>query len=169
MLSNHIIFCHLLLLLPSIFLCIRVFSNESAVGIRWPEYWSFSVKVKSLSRVRLYVIPWTVAYQAPLSMGFSRQEYCSGLPFPFPGDLPNPGIEHGSAALQTDALALPSEPRKPLVCIELDFLLSGHQVALYTHNFTDKEHTSLDYLMNCSQIYTVRRKRKSNGCDLKGV
>ena len=53
-------------------------------------------KVKSLSRVRLFVTPWTVAYQAPLSMGFSRQEYWSGLPFPSPGDLPNPGIEPGS-------------------------------------------------------------------------
>ena len=41
------------------------------------------------------VIPWTVACQAPLSMGFSRQEYCSGLPFPYPGDLPNPGIKPG--------------------------------------------------------------------------
>ena len=52
--------------------------------------------------------PWTVAYQAPLSMGFSRQEYWSGLPFPSPGDLPGPGIEPGSPALQTDALL--SEP-----------------------------------------------------------
>ena len=42
-------------------------------------------------------------------------------------------------------------------------------MALYTHNFTDKEHTFLDYLMNCSQIYTLRRKRKNNGCDLKSV
>ena len=50
-------------------------------------------KVKSLSRVRLFVTTWTVAHQAPLSMGFSRQEYCSGLPFPSPGDLPDPGIE----------------------------------------------------------------------------
>ena len=49
-------------------------------------------KVKSLSRVWLFVTPWTVAYQAPPSMGFSRQEYWSGLPFPSPGDLPNPGI-----------------------------------------------------------------------------
>ena len=56
-------------------------------------------KVKSLSRVRLFATPWTVAYQAPLSMGFSRQEYWSGLPFPSPGDLPNPGIEPGSLAL----------------------------------------------------------------------
>ena len=43
--------------------------------------------------------PWTVTCQAPLSMEFSRQEYCSGLPFPIPGDLPNPGIKPGSPAL----------------------------------------------------------------------
>ena len=52
--------------------------------------------------------PRTVAYHAPLSVGFSRQEYWSGLPFPSPGDLPNPGIEPGSPTLQGDAL--PSEP-----------------------------------------------------------
>ena len=61
------------------------------------------VKVKSL-----FATPWTVAYQASLSMGFSRQEYWSGWPFPSPGDLPNPGIEPGSPSLQADAL--PSEP-----------------------------------------------------------
>ena len=64
--------------------------------------------MKSLSCVRLFVTPWTVAYQAPPSMRFSRQECWSGLPFPSPGDLPNPGIEPGSPALQADAL--PSEP-----------------------------------------------------------
>ena len=61
------------------------------------------MKVKSLSRVRLFATPWTVAYQAPLSMGFPRQEYWNGLPFPSPGDLPNPGIEPGSPALQADS------------------------------------------------------------------
>ena len=60
------------------------------------------------SRVRLFAIPWTVVYQASLSVGFSRQEYWSGLPFPPPGDLPNPGIELRSPALQADTL--PSEP-----------------------------------------------------------
>ena len=70
-------------------------------------------EVKLLSRVRLFATPWTVAYQAPPSMGFSRQEYWSGLPFPSPGDPPNPGIKPGSPALQTDTL--PSEPpEKPL-------------------------------------------------------
>ena len=66
------------------------------------------MKVKSLSCVRLFAAPWTVAYQAPPSMGFSRQEYWSGVPLPSPGDLPNPGIESGSPALWADAL--PSEP-----------------------------------------------------------
>ena len=51
---------------------------------------------------------WTVVHQAPLSMEFSRQEYWSGLPFPPPGDLPDPGIEPGSTALQADSLL--SEP-----------------------------------------------------------
>ena len=55
--------------------------------------------VESLSCVQLFVTPWTVAHQAPLSMGFSRQEYWSGLPFPPPRDLPNPGIEPSSPAL----------------------------------------------------------------------
>ena len=50
------------------------------------------------------VTPWTVACQAPLPMGFSRQEYWSGLPFPSPGDLSDPGIEPGSPALQADSL-----------------------------------------------------------------
>ena len=64
--------------------------------------------VKSLGRVRLFATPWTAAYQVPLSMGFSRQEYWSGLPFTSPGDLPNPGIESVFPALQTDTL--PSKP-----------------------------------------------------------
>ena len=66
------------------------------------------MKVMLLSRVRLFVTPWTVVYQASLSMGFSRQECWSGLPFPSPGDLPDPGIKSRSPALQADAL--PSEP-----------------------------------------------------------
>ena len=68
--------------------------------------------MKSLSRVQLFATLWTVAYQASQSMGFSRQEYWSGLPFPSPGDLPDPGIEPRSPALRADTL--PSEaPGKP--------------------------------------------------------
>ena len=169
--SNHLILCHSLLLLPSIFPGIRAFSNESLLPIRWPKYWRFSfsispskehsglisfrmdwldllavqgtlksllqhhnskasilqrsaffmvqlshpyVKVKLLSHVRLFVTlsPWTVAHQAPPSMGFSRQEYWSGLPFPSPGDHPNPGIEPRSPTLQADALTS-GPPGKP--------------------------------------------------------
>ena len=65
-------------------------------------YWNMNilkVKVKSLSHVLLFATPWTVARQAPLSMGFFRQDYWSGLPFPSPGDLPNPRIEPWSPAL----------------------------------------------------------------------
>ena len=69
-------------------------------------------EINRYSRVRLFGTPWTVAYQAPPSMGFSRQECWTGLPFPSPGDLPNPGIEPGSPALQADAL-LSELPGKP--------------------------------------------------------
>ena len=62
------------------------------------------VKVKPLSRVQLFVTLWTVAHQTPPSMGFSRQEYWNGLAFPSPEDLPDPGIEPGSPALQADSL-----------------------------------------------------------------
>ena len=62
------------------------------------------MKVKALSRVLLFLTPWAVAYQAPRSVGFFRHEYWSGLPFPFPADLPDLGVEPGSPALQADAL-----------------------------------------------------------------
>ena len=62
-----------------------------------------SERVKSLSCFRLFATPWTIAYQASPFMGFSRQECWSGLPFPSPGDLPDPGIKPGSPALQADA------------------------------------------------------------------
>ena len=116
--SNHLVLCCPLLLLPSIFPNIRVFSNESALCIKWPKYWSFSFSVrpsnehsglisfridwfdclavqgtlKSLlllllshvSHVRLCATPQMAAHQAPQSLGFSRQEHWSGLPFPSP-------------------------------------------------------------------------------------
>ena len=78
----------------------------------WSEVkWSHSVVSDSAT-------PWTVAHQAPPSMGFSRQEYWSGLPFPSPGDLPNPGIKPRSPTLQADALT--SEPPKEVA------LTTGH-------------------------------------------
>ena len=74
--------------------------------VKWSE-------VTLLSRVRLFATLWSVAHQVPLSMGFSRQEYWSGLPFPSPGDLPDPGIKPQSPALEADALTSES-PGKPL-------------------------------------------------------
>ena len=94
------------------FLYTKTFSHTNDRYLYSPSYDPY-VKVKSLSHVRLFATLWTVAHQAPLSMGFSRQEYWSGLPFPSPGDLPNPGIKPGSPTLQADAL--PSEPPGKLI------------------------------------------------------
>ena len=71
------------------------------------------MKVESLSRVRLFATPWTVACQAPPSIKFSRQECWSGLPLPSPGDLLDPGIEPRSPVLQADILSSepPGKPR----------------------------------------------------------
>ena len=79
------------------------------VAISFSNASKWKVKVKSLSCVRLFATTWSAAHQAPLSMGFSRQEYWSGVPFPSPGDLPNPGIKPRSPALQADSL--PSQPQ----------------------------------------------------------
>ena len=94
----------------SVFLSLDLFSLSSS------SFFCFSslifrtplkeVKVKSLSHLCLFATPWIVAYQASPSMGFSRQEYWSGLPFPSPGDLTDPRIEHGSPALQADAFTI---------------------------------------------------------------
>ena len=67
-----------------------------------------------LSHVQLFATPWTVAYQAPLSMVFSRQEYWSGLPFPSPGDLPQPGIKPSSPALASGFFTT-EPPGKPII------------------------------------------------------
>ena len=91
----------------------------------------------SLSCVQLFATPRTVACQAPLSMGLSRQDYWSGLPFPFPEDLPDPGIEPGSCALQVDSLPsqLSGKPLKVLatqscltLCDTMDCSPSGSSV-----------------------------------------
>ena len=81
---------------------------------KWLSYtYKVNVKVKLLSHVRLFATPWTIAQQAPPSMGFSRQEHWSGLPFLSPGDLPNPGIEPMSAALAGGFFTteLPEKPK----------------------------------------------------------
>ena len=70
------------------------------------------MRARWVRRVWLFVTPWTVAHQIPLSMGFSRQEYWSGLPYPPPGDLSNPAIEPMSSTSQVDSL-LPSHRGSP--------------------------------------------------------
>ena len=75
-----------------------------------------TIVVQSLSRVRHFVTPWTVAHQAPLSMGFPRQDYWSGLPFPAPGDLPNPRIKPVSPTL-AKLFFTTEPPGKPAVVI----------------------------------------------------
>ena len=92
----------------SVFLYRSSFNQTMEYHAAVKKKYSGKVKVKSLSCVQLFAIPWTVVYQAPPSMGCSRQEYWSGLPFPSPGDLPDLGIKPRSPALQADAL--PSEP-----------------------------------------------------------
>ena len=91
--------------------------------------------MKSLGRVQLFATPWTVAYQAPPSMGFSRQEYWSGLPFPSPRDLPNPRIKPGSSTLQADAL--PSEPPGKSKRYEVNAIFKKVKLYLYQNMTND--------------------------------
>ena len=86
------------------------------------------MKGKSFSHVQLFARPWTVAHQASLSMEFSRQEYWSGLPFPSPGDLPDPGIEPGSPALQVDPLL--TELRENVLCVKKNTTLQTKNTVL---------------------------------------
>ena len=99
--------------------------TASAHPLPWakpsPSFWRFQLGVHvcvlgHFSRVRLFASPWTAAHQAPLSTGFFRQEYWSGLPFSSLGDLPHPGMEPGSPALAGGFFT--TEPlRKPLTGI----------------------------------------------------
>ena len=93
---------------------------------KWIKFhqWLVKVKVNLLICARFFASSWTVPYQASQSMGFFRQEYWSWLPFPFPGDLPDPGIEPRSPALQADAL-LSEPPGKPFLAewCRINFLI----------------------------------------------
>ena len=91
-------YLRLLIFLPAI-LIPACASSSPAFLMMYSAHKLNKVKVKSFSRVRLFATPWTAAYQAPLSMGFSRQEYWNGLPFPSPDYLPDPGIEPRFPAL----------------------------------------------------------------------
>ena len=86
----------------------KLHNNSYQASLGGRKYLQMRKKEKKESRVRLFATPCGITHQAPLSMGFSRQEYWSGSSFPSPGNLPNPGIEPRSPALQVDSLS--SEP-----------------------------------------------------------
>ena len=85
-----------------VFICFTS-SERKILKTKNRSVWTLPCEWQLLSRVLLLATPWTIAHQPPLSMEFSRQKYCSGLPFPSPGDLPDPGIKPGSPALQADS------------------------------------------------------------------
>ena len=110
-------------------------------------------KSSSLSHIWLFVTPWTVAHQASLSMGFSRQEYWSGLPFPPPGDLPNPGIEPTSPALEgwfftTEPAGTEKGDRKglPVAWVNRIICHPPHLCQLFTQNL-------LEYLQGWGSLW----------------
>ena len=107
---------------------------------------SLAVECQSFSHVQLFETPWSVAHQAPLSMEFFRQGHRSRLPFPSPGELPNPGIEPGSPALQADSL-----PSEPLGKPDLADCISTHSKNkwLYAHGCEKGE--ALLPLVSCLQ------------------
>ena len=113
-------------------------------------------EVKSLSRVQLFATLWTIAHQAPPSIKFSRQEYWSGLPFPSPGDLPDPGAEPGSPTLQADALL--SEP-----------LGKPHSGGLHNYKspfmFKEKKHKTYLSMQECQTCYNMTQVDMWYGVD----
>ena len=88
--------------------CLMPITEQGSRGRNYKRQISFlfwiGVSMCTLSHVQFFATPWTVAHQASLSMGFSKQEYWRGLPFPSPGDLPDPGMKPVSPALQADSL-----------------------------------------------------------------
>ena len=169
--SSYLILCRPLLLPPSVFPSIRVFSNELALHIRWSKYWSFSFSISpsndysALISFRfdwfdLLAVPRVTSYlskvlvtqscltfcdsldftrQAPLSMGFSRQEHWSGLPCPLPEDLPDPGTKPGSLA-------------SPAVASRF-FTISTTWEANSIFKWPASKHTSFFFLFSYSFIY----------------
>ena len=107
--------------------------------------------VQCLSHVRLFATPWTEARQASLSMGFTRQEYWSGLPFPFPGDLLDPGIEPRSPALQLGALLLEPSGKPVLNYRVVDIFV---RVFLYMFLVSFKEDLWLNDMHFFEPLYT---------------
>ena len=102
--------------------------TQQCVGGWLGGYARMHVCALSLSRVQFFTTPWTGALQAPLSMGFSRQEYWSGLPFPSPGNLPDAGIKPASPAL-----ASPTKPPGKLLKSNT-IIIAGHEWCISAAN-----------------------------------
>ena len=102
-----------------------------------------------LSRVQLFVTPWTVALQAPLSMGFSRPEYWSGLPCPPPGDLPDPGIKPGSPVLAGRFFTM-SHQGSPEISLEISKFMNQHSRAARRNTAMIQTHFSCKNLFGRS-------------------
>ena len=108
--------------------------------------------MKSLSRVRLFATPWAVAYEALPSVGFSRQGYWSGLSFPFPGDLPDPGLKTRFPTLQADAFT---------ICATREFRISLNPIFFCGHSWhTDTCREGLSVCYWC--CYRIRGKGERN-------
>ena len=114
------------------------------------------LKVKSLSRVQLFVTPWTVAYQAPPSIGFSRQEYWSGLPFSSPGDLPDSGIELGFPTLGADALTS-EPPGKPIMPYQIIKIYLWRYLTHHSFIYNNVKYMLIQFssvqLLNCVRLF----------------
>ena len=113
------------------------------VAISFSNAWKWKVKMKSLSRVRLFATPWTGVCQASLSMEFSRQEYWNGLPCPSPADFLDPGIKLGSPVLQAESLPTAAAAAKslqscPTLCDPIDSSPPGYP----SLGFSRQEHWS---------------------------
>ena len=149
--------------------------------VNYKASYNHSVKLgcrfSRFSHIQLFVTPWPVAHKAPLSMEFSRQEYWSGLPFPLqeifqeisrrssrrsPGDLPDPGIEPGSPALQADSL--PSEPPgKPHLALPFNFPRPRPQLANFFLTSTNTYLISIRFFLSAEWHCSVPRNRTKRG------
>ena len=129
---------------------------------------SQKLKAKSLSRVPLFLTQLTVTYQAPLPMGFSRQEYWSGLPFPSPGDLPDPGIKPRSGLITSWQI----EGKKMEVVT--DFLFGGSKITadgdcshgIIRHLLLGRKAMTNLYSVEKQRQYCVKKGPYSQGCGL---
>ena len=119
---------------------------------------ALKVKVKSLSCVRLFATPWTKVHQAPPSMGFSRQEYWSGLPFPSPGNIPDPGLEPRFPSLQADTLT--SEPPGNLATNLLIVEGQWHSMSTMVWQGPIEVFTTLPFTLRESEHQLGREKKR---------